>query len=219
MSSIREALKRAERERMARETLPPREPVAKAPLPPVTTSEPMAEQRSMPDRRDSAIPEPRPSEHESAPSTREPEKFQLISPAAAPIIDVPVGFAEELSAFRHGVESALPKPRRSLLMTSATSGEGVTTLTNFLATSLAVRDGKKTCLVDANFRSPKTSRIYGLLGRPGYSNYATGTHELNEVLAPTESPDLFIVGLGTEIYNPSLVLSHERARGLVHELL
>ena len=91
-------------------------------------------------------------------------------------------------------------------------------LTVFLATSLAVRDGKKTCLIDANFKSPKTSRLFGLLGRPGLSDYCTGRSELGEVLCRTESPDLFLMGLGTDVFNPSLVLSHERARGLAQEL-
>jgi len=113
----------------------------------------------------------------------------------------------------------MPKPRRSLVLSSASGSEGVTTVAVYLATSLAVRDGKKTLLVDANFKSPKVSRIFGLLGKPGFSDYCTGARDFGDVLHRTESPDLFLMGLGTEVYNPSLALSSDRARGLSADLI
>jgi protein-tyrosine kinase len=205
MSSIRDALKRAERERMSRGTDRP------------TTAEVVPARPNH-----SVVPESQPTFSGAGSPSREDapvrQDLHVVETEALALLEVPVGFAEELANFRHGVESALPKPSRSLLMTSATSGEGVTTLTNLLATSLAVRDGKKTCLVDANFKSPKTTRIYSLLGRPGLSDYCSGKCELSDALRRTESPDLFLMGLGTEVYNPSLILSHERARGLAAEL-
>ncbi len=206
MSSIRDALKKAERERMARDTVStPATPPTPASPPPEAPRSDRGPVEAARHRVEALPPEPT-------------QKFRVVESDVITPLEVPVGFAEELGNFRHGVESALPKPRRTLLMTSATSGEGVTTLTNFLATSLAVRDGKKTCLVDVNFKSPKTTRIYGLLGKPGFSDYCSGKCELADALRKTESPDLFIMGLGTEIYNPSLILSHERARGLAAEL-
>lgn len=209
MSSIRDALKRAERERMARR--PEEAPRPAEPTPPESAPQEDFSQ-SKPVR--GSAPQETPAQEER----NAPRDLRVVPDQVAPTLEVPIGFAEELAAFRHGVESALPQPRRALLMTSATSGEGVTTLTNFLATSLAVRDGKKTCLVDVNFKSPKTTRIYGLLGKPGFSDYCSGGCELSEALQKTESPDLFVMGLGTNLYNPSLVLSHERSRGLAREL-
>jgi capsular exopolysaccharide synthesis family protein len=203
MSSIRDALKKAERERMSRG----------AGAEELAASRPSAAPEKLPDPPEA--PEWVSPRQDASPRD---SSFQVIQADAIPPLEIPVGFAEELANFRHGVESALPKPRRSLLMTSATSGEGVTTLTNFLATSLAIRDGKRTCLIDVNFKSPKTTRIYGLLGKPGFSDYCSGKCELGDALRKTESPDLFLMGLGTEIYNPSLILSHERARGLANEL-
>lgn len=216
MSSIRDALKKAERERMSRSSSGP----AREHAPP----EPPVGERPHPERREvdvESLEVRRELEADEAREDHLPPKrshLHVVETDVAPLLEVPVGFSEELANFRHGVESALPKPSRSLLMTSATSGEGVTTLTNFLATSLAVRDGKKTCLIDVNFKSPKTTRIYGLLGKAGFSDYCSGKCELSEALRKTESPDLFVMGLGTEIYNPSLILSHERARGLASDL-
>lgn len=193
MSSIRDALRRAERERLARqaeERLPEARPA------PPASSQPLPAGEAPPPARD----------------------LKLVEPQVARTLEVPVDFTQELALFRHGVESAVPKPRRALVMTSAVSGEGVTTLSVYLAISLAVRDGKRTCLIDANFKSPKTSRIFGLLGRPGLSDYCTSRAELVEVLCRTDSPNLYVMGLGTDIYNPSLVLSHDRARTLAGEL-
>jgi capsular exopolysaccharide synthesis family protein len=195
MSSIRDALKRAERERQSRQVTEDH--------PRVKPSSSSAEEG--PARRHLPEPEPAP-------------RLEVVQPDTIPTLEVPIDFTEELALFRHGVEAAVPKPRRALIVTSATSGEGVTTLTTYVSVSLAVRDGKKTCLIDTNFKSPRTSRIFGLLGRPGLSDYCTGRAELAEVLCKTDSPDLFIMGLGTEVYNPSLVLSHERARALPMEL-
>ncbi len=201
MSSIREALKRAERERRARLTSDD------SPPPPTAAAVPESE--------------PAPLEPEATPPRRPeptPTDLRVVHPHPVPLVEVPIELTEELGRFRHGVESALPQPHRTLVMTSANGGEGTTTLTVLLGTSLAVRDGKKTCIVDANFKSPRASNVFGLLGQPGYSDYCTGKAELGRVLRRTESPDLFVMGIGTEVLNPSLVVGHERARRLASEL-
>lgn len=198
MSSIREALKRAERERQARlDASTPATNAARAETP------------------EDAIPPRRPT----TPAVETPPAdLRVVHPSPVPLVEVPIEMAEELARFRHGVENALPQPHRALAMTSASGGEGTTTLTVMLGTSLAVRDGRTTCIIDANFKSPRATGIFGLLGQPGYSDYCAGDAELNAVLRRTESPDLFVMGIGTNISNPSLVLGHERARGLAREL-
>lgn len=210
MSSIREALKRAERERRTRAGQDP--PISRDPI----------DDHEMPavDSQSSAVPQPRVEEpvNPLPPKAIAEHDLRVVGPDPLPLIEVPLEFAEEMALFRQGVEMALPQPRRSLILSGASSGEGVTTLGTYLAISLAVRDGKKVCFVDANFRSPRASAIFGLLGRPGMSDYCNGDRELSEVLARTESQDLFVMGIGTAVSNPSLVLSHERARGLASEL-
>ena len=195
MSSIREALKRAERERQAR-------------LGHDTSPAARNEGSAAPDTRD--VDPPRPATEPEVP----PADLRVVHPSPVRLVEVPIELAEELARFRHGVESALPQPHRTLVMTSASGGEGTTTLTVMLGTSLAVRDGRKTCIIDANFKSPRATGIFGLLGQPGFSDYCVGDAELNTVLRRTESPDLFVMGIGTNVVNPSLVLGHERARGL-----
>lgn len=199
MSSIRDALKRAQRERLRRQ-------------------EESQGQREVAfaEARKSA---PQPAVDDPRTPVDDPRKdLRVVESQRIPTIEVPVDFTEELALFRHGVEAAIPKPRRSLVLSSATSGEGVTTLITFLATSLAVRDGKKTVVIDASFKSPRLSRIFGVLGRPGLSDYCSGSAELADVLQRTDSDQLFVMGVGTDLYNPSLVLSSDRARNLAAEL-
>ena len=199
MSNIRDALKRAERERLRRHE----ESISKN-----ARSE---EERSVSSLRTSP-------ETEFSGTGETQRDLHVIETRRIATVEVPVEFTEELALFRHGVEAAIPKPRRSLLLSSATSGEGVTTLAIFLATSLAVRDGKKTLVIDASFKSPRLSRIFGLLGKPGLSDYCSGAAELSDVLYRTDSDELFLMGVGTELYNPSLILSSDRARSLASEL-
>jgi len=186
MSSIRDALKRAERERLSR----------------VTTPRPgdQVEQETS----------------GSAGSTD--SNLHVVNPPLIPAPRLPIDFTQELAHFRQGVETALPQPHRSIVLTSANSSEGVTTLANYLAASLAIRDNKKTCLIDVNFESPKTTRLLGLLGQPGFSDYCSGNASLTDVLLRTESPNLYVMGLGTENYNPSLTVGSDRARSLPAEL-
>lgn len=198
MSSIREALKRAERERQSRRTGDP---------------SPAAAEGSAAPRREEPVERPVPETPDSPGAD-----LRVVHPSPVRLVEVPVELAEELARFRHGVENALPQPHRTLAMTSASGGEGTTTLTVLLGTSLAVRDGRKTCIIDANFKSPRATGVFGLLGQPGLSDYCAGEAELGNVLRRTESPDLFVMGIGTQVLNPSLVLGHERARGLAAAL-
>lgn len=206
MSSIRDALRRAERERLARPDQ------GSTPAPAVES--PVAPPQPRPSAPADGLPEFEPVAAPRTPGSQ----LRVVASPTVPLIEVPVEFSEELALFRRGVEAALPQPRRSIMLTSATRGEGVTTLGVYLASSLAVSDGRKTCLIDANFKSPRLSNLFGLLGRPGLSDYCAGHRELSEALVRSESPDLFVMGLGTEISNPSLILSQERARGLARML-
>lgn len=186
MSSLRDALRRAERERTRRQQ--------QGPSASAGTGESSSTASSSGERPGEAA-EPR-------------------SRAVLPLPPLPMEFSEELGLFRRGVESALPQPRRTLLMSSATGGEGTTTLSSLLAVSLAVREARRTCLVDLNFRSPRATQLFGMEGRPGLSDFCFGRCSLEEALVPTESENLMVMGIGNERSNPSLALSQELARGL-----
>lgn len=60
-------------------------------------------------------------------------------------------------------------PLKVVLITSAVSGEGKTTLSSQLAQSLA-RAGLRTLLIDGDLRKPDTHRLFGLGGERGLSD-------------------------------------------------
>lgn len=132
--------------------------------------------------------------------------------------EVPAGFAAEADMFRQGLESALPGPRRRILMTSAASGEGVTTISLFVAISLAARAGRSVCLVDANLRSSGLTRVLGLEGQLGVSDVCQGLAEWSDALRATDVESLYVVGAGRAGGEPSVLLGGERGQEMAREL-
>lgn len=85
---------------------------------------------------------------------------------------------------------------RSVLVTSAVSGEGKTSLAGHLAISLA-RGGFRTLLVDGDFHSPKAHRLFALPeGGPGLSEALRGESSLESAIHPSPLPGLAILPAG-----------------------
>jgi capsular exopolysaccharide synthesis family protein len=88
---------------------------------------------------------------------------------------------------------------RSIMLTSATPGEGKTTIAAHFAIANADR-GKKTLLVDADMRRPSLHAKFGLTPRDGLSNVLTGELAWQDVVLPVEGrPNLKLLpaGLGS----------------------
>jgi polysaccharide biosynthesis transport protein len=73
----------------------------------------------------------------------------------------------------------------SIVLTSATPGEGKTTLAAHLAIANADR-GKKTLLIDGDLRHPSLHSKFGLSPQTGLSNVLTGELTWEEVVVPIE---------------------------------
>jgi polysaccharide biosynthesis transport protein len=84
---------------------------------------------------------------------------------------------------------------RTIMVTSASSGEGKTTLACHLATSLA-RAGMKTLLIDCDLRKPTIHRLYDVPAAPGFSEFLRGEAGADEVIRITTSdgPNLITAG-------------------------
>lgn len=74
----------------------------------------------------------------------------------------------------------LDRERRSIMITSATAGEGKSTTISNLAISLA-RTGRHVLLVDLDLRRPTIARYFGLDSRPGITDLAVGAARLDNV--------------------------------------
>lgn len=109
----------------------------------------------------------------------------------------------------------------SVMICSAMKGEGKTSLSVHLATSLA-RAGQRTLLIDCDLRSPSVNKLYDLAVDPGLCEYLRGEAELSDVIvnvirqAPAGGLDLIPAGRYDAIALQSL--ARDGVRNLIEVL-
>ena len=108
-------------------------------------------------------------------------------------------------------------PRKALLVTSSTQGEGKTFLTINLGISLA-QMGKRVVVIDADLRKTRIHRTFGLKKHPGLTEVLTGNHGLESVIQDTKVENLKIIPCGTIPPNPAELLSSEAMKDLIDRL-
>ena len=84
---------------------------------------------------------------------------------------------------------------RVVLITSAVSGEGKTTLATQIAMSLA-RSGRRTVLVDFDLRRPAIDKAFQLPLHPGVSEALCGENDILSLAQPTGTKNLSVVTAG-----------------------
>lgn len=87
------------------------------------------------------------------------------------------------------------KVPKLVLVTSAVAGEGKTSLAVLLAASLA-RAWRKTLLLDADLRKPKTHELFDLPLEPGLSEILRGEAEIADAVQPTDLSRLWLMSAG-----------------------
>ncbi len=119
-------------------------------------------------------------------------------------------FAEAVKNIRTGIIfSSTDNSRKSILITSATQGEGKTFVASNLATTIA-HTGKNTLLVETDFRRPRINKIFNVEMNPGLSNHLVGENDLESVIKSTSIRNLSIVTCGNIPPNPSEMLGSVR---------
>lgn len=108
-------------------------------------------------------------------------------------------------------------PPRTILVTSSVPAEGKTTLSAHLAVALA-ESGNRVALVETDLRSPRLTRLLGLVAGAGVTSVLTGTARLDEVLQPVRDGRLQVLAAGPLPPNPSELLASEAFAGLLREL-
>ncbi len=93
------------------------------------------------------------------------------------------------------LHSARRDALRVVMVTSALSGEGKTSLACHLATSLA-RAGRKTLLLDGDLRNPSAHRLFEQALEPGFCELLRGEVALTDVARPTQASGLWLVSAG-----------------------
>jgi capsular exopolysaccharide synthesis family protein len=84
---------------------------------------------------------------------------------------------------------------RVVMIASALGGEGKTSLTAHLATSLA-RSGRRTLLIDGDLRRPSAHRLFDLPQEPGLCEVLRGEVNLADVAQPALANGLWLIPAG-----------------------
>ncbi len=82
-----------------------------------------------------------------------------------------------------------------IMVTSASDGEGKTTLAGYLASSLA-RAGRRTLLLDCDLRRPACHQLFELPLQPGFSEVLLEEIDVEAAILPTTVDDLWIIPAG-----------------------
>ena len=107
------------------------------------------------------------------------------------------------------------RPASSILVTSAQSGEGKTTISVNLAISLA-QLGRRVLLIDADMRRPTLQKYFPQSGSQ-LGSYLAGEGTWQDMTYQTAVRGLFVLLCGPLPVNPAELLSSDRMRALLQE--
>ena len=110
------------------------------------------------------------------------------------------------------------QPLHTLVISSASPGEGKSFTACNLALSQAQLAGKRVLLADFDFRRPSIERVFGLPEGPGVTDYLLGNAALSEVFVRIADTNLYILRAGSSVSNPLELLNLRTCRSLVEAL-
>jgi polysaccharide biosynthesis transport protein len=127
----------------------------------------------------------------------------------------------DAEAYR-GVRTALyfssrGESHKVLQVTSPEKGDGKSTLCANLAVSIA-QSGKKTVLIDADFRKPRVHKLFGVSGRIGLASVVAGQVPLDDAIFESGVPGLSLMPCGALPPNPAELLLSYRFKEVLDAL-
>ncbi len=127
-------------------------------------------------------------------------------------------FAEAVRNIRTSIMlSSTDNPKKLLLVTSTTPSEGKTFVAGNLAIVIA-KTGKKTLIVDCDFRKPRVHKAFNIETMPGLSNHFVGEGDLDTIIKPTGIPNLSVITCGLIPPNPSEMLGSHSMEQFCEEI-
>jgi capsular exopolysaccharide synthesis family protein len=115
------------------------------------------------------------------------------------------------------LKNASVEATRVVMVTSAVSGEGKTTLASHLATSLA-RAGRKTLLIDSDLRRPAVHQLFELPAQPGLSEVLLNEVHVAEATRSTTVDGLWVIPAGQWDRNVMLALARDGVEEILEKL-
>ncbi|HYO75480.1 MAG TPA: polysaccharide biosynthesis tyrosine autokinase, partial [Thermoanaerobaculia bacterium] len=134
-----------------------------------------------------------------------------------PHTDARSPIAEAYRAFRTSLLLASASSPKVIVITSSFAREGKTTTSVNLATVLA-QMGKPVLLVDADLRRQRLQKVFTGKMNLGLVNYLAANIPLDDIIQPTEVPNLSVVLSGPIPPNPSELLASDRMKSLIEEV-
>jgi len=125
--------------------------------------------------------------------------------------------SEAYRAFRTSLLLASASSPKVIVITSSFAREGKTTTSVNLATVLS-QMGKPVLLVDADLRRPRLGKVFQGKMNLGLVNYLAANIPLEDIIQPTEVPNLSVALSGPIPPNPSELLASDRMKHLIEEV-
>ena len=127
-------------------------------------------------------------------------------------------FVQSLDHLRVALcEGGIPGEGRCVMITSATGGEGKTTLSAHLAARCA-NSGTSTLLIDADMRRASLGRLLDVPAGPGLGDVLGGDVGLDEATITVQAGGFHFLSAGTPGRDPSRVLKSTRLSELINRL-
>jgi capsular exopolysaccharide synthesis family protein len=113
----------------------------------------------------------------------------------------------------------LQGPLQAMVLTSSRPSEGKSLSAANVALVLADLPSTTVCLVDADLRRPRQSRLFGVRSGPGLSDYLVeDIRSPDDLVIPTRLENLFLVPAGDQAMIPSAHFGSPRCLDLIHRL-
>jgi protein-tyrosine kinase len=127
--------------------------------------------------------------------------------------------AEQFRKLRtHVLKLNISDPPKTIMVTSATMGEGKTFVAANLAAGIAHDLHFHALLVDCDLRNPSLSHWFGVQNGHGLSDYLVGRGQLSELLRKTEMEKLSLLTGGSAQEKPTELIGSRKMEALVNEL-
>jgi len=110
------------------------------------------------------------------------------------------------------------QPLRTLLLTSSVPQEGKTFVTANLAQAIVRQPDRRVLVIDADLRRPRVHAVFGTHAAPGLTDYLKSDADEFAVIQCGGEENLCLIPGGTEVADPSELLSNERLKLLLDRL-
>lgn len=117
-------------------------------------------------------------------------------------------FSEQFRSIRANINFSIKdKGAKTLLITSASVGEGKSTIASNLGVAFA-QEGKKVLLIDADLRKPTMHFTFNQFISPGITNLLLSNWSIEDVVKDSGIKGLHIITCGPIPPNPAELISH-----------